>query len=151
MHNPRPLFGAAEPECSLMKLHRQCRAFDTPEATIANDGGESLRGVPPMDEAAERCRIAFPARLAPGAWRLRLVFTGHLNDKLRGFYRSSYKDASGATHLLAASQFEATDARRAFPCWDEPAFKAGFAGTLAIDPALTPVSNTRVVADRRGG
>src|SRR5437870_3432925 len=67
------------------------------EATIANDRGESLRGVPTMDEAAERCRIAFPRHLAPGAWRLRLVFTGHLNDKLRGFYRSSYKDASGAT------------------------------------------------------
>src|SRR2546426_6342707 len=83
------------------------------EATIANDGGESLRGVPTTDEAAERCRITFPRHLAPGGWRLRLVFTGHLNDKLRGFYRSSYKDASGAAHLLAATQFEATDARRA--------------------------------------
>src|SRR2546428_4220308 len=104
-----------------------------------------------MDEAAERCRIAFPARLAPGAWRLRLVFTGHLNDKLRGFYRSSYKDASGAAHLLAATQFEATDARRAFPCWDEPAFKAVFAVTLAIDPALAAVPNTRFVPARREG
>jgi len=121
------------------------------EATIANDGGESLRGVPTMDEAAERCRITFPRHLAPGGWRLRLVFTGHLNDKLRGFYRSSYKDASGATHLLAATQFESTDARRAFPCWDEPAFKAVFAVTLAIDPALTAVSNTRIVAERREG
>src|SRR5438093_1549892 len=121
------------------------------EATITSDGGESLRGVPTMDEAAERCRIAFPRHLAPGAWRLRLVFTGHLNDKLRGFYRSSYKDAGGATHLLAATQFEATDARRAFPCWDEPAFKAVFAVTLAIDPALAAVSNTRVVAERREG
>src|SRR5207244_2132163 len=53
--------------------------------------------------------------------------------------------------LVAASQFEATDARRAFPCWDEPAFKAVFAVTLAIDPALTAVSNTRVVAERREG
>src|SRR3989454_552286 len=121
------------------------------EATIANGHGESLRGVPTMDEAAERCRIAFPRHLAPGAWRLRLVFTGHLNDKLRGFYRSSYKDASGAGHLLAATQFESTDARRAFPCWDEPGFKAVFAVTLAIDPALTAVSNTRIVAERREG
>jgi puromycin-sensitive aminopeptidase len=118
-------------------------------ATIENDGGESLRGTPTMDEATERCRIAFRSPLAPGAWRLRLVFTGHLNDKLRGFYRSSYKDAGGATHFLAATQFEATDARRAFPCWDEPGFKAVFAVTLAIDPALTAVSNTRVVAERR--
>ncbi len=119
------------------------------EATIANDRGESLRGVPAMDEATERCRIAFPSRVAPGAWRLSLRFAGPLNDKLRGFYRSSYKDASGATRLLAATQFESTDARRAFPCWDEPAFKAVFAVTLAIDPALTAVSNTRVVAERQ--
>src|SRR5213593_4183546 len=119
------------------------------KATIQNDRGESQRGTPTMDEAAERCRIAFRSPLAPGAWRLSLVFTGHLNDKLRGFYRSSYKDASGATHLLAATQFEATDARRAFPCWDEPNFKAVFAVTLAIDPALTAVSNTRIVAERR--
>src|SRR5207249_9658783 len=95
------------------------------KATIQNDRGESQRGTPTMDEAAERCRIAFRSPLAPGAWRLSLVFTGHLNDKLRGFYRSSYKNASGATHLLAATQFEATDARRAFPCWDEPNLKAG--------------------------
>src|SRR5439155_964627 len=121
------------------------------EATIQNDRGESLCGVPTMDEATERCRVAFPSRLAPGGWRLSLAFTGRLNDKLRGFYRSSYKDASGATHLVAATQFEATDARRAFPCWDEPAFKAVFAVTLAIDPALTAVSNTRVVAERREG
>src|SRR5213083_3066285 len=119
------------------------------KATIQNDRGESQRGTPTMDEAAERCRIAFRSPLAPGAWRLSLVFTGHLNDKLRGFYRSSYKNASGATHLLAATQFEATDARRAFPCWDEPNFKAVFAVTLAIDPALTAVSNTRIVAERR--
>src|SRR5207302_2017804 len=121
------------------------------EATIQNDRGESLRGVPTMDEATERCRVAFPSRLAPGGWRLSLAFTGRLNDKLRGFYRSSYEDASGVTRLLAATQFEATDARRAFPCWDEPAFKAVFAVTLAIDPALTAVSNTRVVAERREG
>src|SRR2546429_350335 len=121
------------------------------EATIANDRGESLRGVPAMDEATERCRIAFPSRVAPGAWRLSLRFAGPLNDKLRGFYRSSYKDATGATRLLAATQFESTDARRAFPCWDEPAFKAVFAVTLAIDPALTAVSNTRVVAERQEG
>jgi puromycin-sensitive aminopeptidase len=121
------------------------------EATIQSDRGESLRGTPVLDETSERCRVAFPSRLAPGAWRLRLVFTGHLNDKLRGFYRSSYKDPSGASRPVAATQFEATDARRAFPCWDEPDFKAVFAVTLAIDPALTAVSNTKVVAERLEG
>jgi puromycin-sensitive aminopeptidase len=52
--------------------------------------------------------------------------------------------------LMAATQFEATDARRAFPCWDEPEFKAVFAVTLVIDPKLTAVSNTASRASGRG-
>jgi puromycin-sensitive aminopeptidase len=118
------------------------------EATVTNARGESLRGTPIVDEAGERCRITFTSSIAPGTWRLRLTFTGILNDKLRGFYRSSYKDPSGEPRLMAATQFEATDARRAFPCWDEPAFKAVFAVTLVIDPKLTAVSNTSIVSER---
>jgi puromycin-sensitive aminopeptidase len=118
------------------------------DATLTNARGESLRGTPIVDEAAERCRITFPSSIAPGTWKLRLAFTGILNDKLRGFYRSSYKDPSGEPRLMAATQFEATDARRAFPCWDEPAFKAVFAVTLVIDPRLTAVSNTSIVSER---
>ena len=100
-------------------------------ATLTNARGESQRGTPIVDEAGERCRITFPSRIPPGTWRLRLAFTGALNDKLRGFYRSSYKDPTGEARLMAATQFEATDARRAFPCWDEPAFKAVF-GMLPV-------------------
>src|SRR5438093_1411505 len=59
-----------------------------------------------------------------------------------------YKDASGNFRFLAATQFEATDARRAFPCWDEPAFKAVFATILVIDPSLTAVSNTAIVSEQ---
>jgi puromycin-sensitive aminopeptidase len=118
------------------------------EATITGGAGERSRGEVTLDEPTERCRISFPTRLAPGTWALRLAFRGTLNDKLRGFYRSTYKDPSGATRVLAATQFEATDARRAFPCWDEPAFKAVFSCSLAIDPALTAVSNTPVVSER---
>ncbi|HKB24813.1 MAG TPA: M1 family metallopeptidase [Methylomirabilota bacterium] len=120
-------------------------------ASLENDRGQSIPATVSLDEAAERAHLALAAPATSGRWRLRLTFRGALNDKLRGFYRSSYKDATGATRLLAATQFEATDARRAFPCWDEPAFKAVFAVTLAIDPALTAVSNTRVVAERREG
>src|SRR5262249_3504963 len=113
--------------------------------------GRTLRGTPSFDVDKERCRLTFPDRVGPGTWRLRVTFRGSLNDKLRGFYRSVYKDPSGVTHTLAATQFEATDARRAFPCWDEPDFKAVFAVTLVIDPALTAVSNTAVVAERTEG
>src|SRR5207253_9341564 len=99
------------------------------------------------DASLERCHLTFITPLAPGTWRLTITFSGTLNDKLRGFYRSTYKDERGATHSIAATQFEATDARRAFPCWDEPDFKAVFATTLVIDPELTAVSNTAVVEE----
>jgi puromycin-sensitive aminopeptidase len=122
------------------------------EVAADNDAGVRVRGTAATDEDAERSRLRFDRPLGVGAWRLRLRFRGTLNDKLRGFYRSTYKDPSGATRTIAATQFEATDARRAFPCWDEPDFKAVFAATLVIDPALTAVSNTAVVEEVvRGG
>ena len=71
-----------------------------------------------------------------------------LNDKLHGFYRSLYKGADGQDKPLASTQFESTDARRAFPCWDEPAFKAVYQVTLVIDEKLTAISNARVVNER---
>jgi puromycin-sensitive aminopeptidase len=101
-----------------------------------------------LDEPTERVHLTFSQLLPPGQGRLYLRFEGKLNDKLRGFYRSRYKGDGGDAHWMAATQFEATDARRAFPCWDEPAFKAIFATTLVIDPGLTALSNT-AIADSR--
>ena len=121
------------------------------EVRAENAAGERIAGVATTDEEAERSRLGFERPLGVGPWRLHLRFRGTLNDKLRGFYRSTYKDPSGATHTIAATQFEATDARRAFPCWDEPDFKAVFASTLAIDPTLTAVSNTSIVEERVEG
>src|SRR5712691_1233824 len=121
------------------------------EVVADNVGGDRISGVATADEEAERSRLAFERPLGVGAWRLHLRFRGILNDKLRGFYRSTYKDPSGASRTIAATQFEATDARRAFPCWDEPDFKAVFAATLVIDPLLTAVSNTAIVEERTEG
>jgi puromycin-sensitive aminopeptidase len=118
-------------------------------ASLENDRGETIRATPTMEEAAERCRLTLTSPAAPGRWRLRLAFRGVLNDKLRGFYRSVYKDPNGVSRTMAATQFEATDARRAFPCWDEPSFKAVFSVTLAIDPAFTAISNTSIVSETR--
>ena len=121
------------------------------EAVVVDARGREQRAAATLDETTERGRLEVPEPLAVGAGQLRLTFRGTLNDKLRGFYRSVYKDPSGVSRTMAATQFEATDARRAFPCWDEPAFKAVFAVTLVIDPALTAVSNTRIVGETREG
>lgn len=113
-------------------------------ATVEGPSGTVQDATIVLDEAAERCRLTLGTPLMPGTYELHMTFAGKLNDKLRGFYRSTYKDQKGTTHTIAATQFEATDARRTFPCWDEPDFKAVFATTLVIDPALTAVSNTAV-------
>ena len=118
------------------------------DSAVAEDSqGHRERATIDMDESLQRCRLTVPRPMAPGEWRLHLAFRGTLNDTLRGFYRSTYKDKSGTTQTMAATQFEATDARRAFPCWDEPDFKAVFSITLVLDSALTAVSNSAVASE----
>lgn len=85
--------------------------------------------------------------------QLKLDFVGVLNDNMAGFYRSSYKTSDGQTKYLASTQMEPTDARRAFPCFDEPALKAKFTITLVSDRSMTCLSNMDVASetDVQGG
>lgn len=101
-----------------------------------------------LDHDNEQARFSFPSDLPPGRGELAIKFTGVLNDKLHGFYRSTYKGADGQDKPLASTQFESTDARRAFPCWDEPAIKAVYQVTLVVDEKLTAISNAGVVSER---
>ena len=100
-----------------------------------------------LDDENEQAALNFAETLTPGSWQLRISFSGILNDKLHGFYRSTYKDSNGQEKPLASTQFESTDARRAFPCWDEPAFKAVFQVTLVVDQDLTAISNARIARE----
>ena len=125
--------------------------LDITSAQIEGNSGPARQATMALDASLERCHLTFIAPLSPGTWKLTMTFCGTLNDKLRGFYRSTYKDERGATHSMAATQFEATDARRAFPCWDEPDFKAVFATTLVIDPTLSAVSNTMIASETLAG
>ena len=120
-------------------------------AAIEGSDGAAIDAQVALDEPAERARLAFPSPIAPGDWRLRLRFTGALNDRLHGFYRSTYRDSAGAAHTIAATQFESTDARRGFPCWDEPAFKAVFGVTLVVPDGLAAVSNTAIASETAAG
>lgn len=79
--------------------------------------------------------------------QVEMKFTGTLNDKMAGFYRSTYKNADGSEAVLATTQMEATDARRAFPCFDEPALKAKFTITLIAEKHFTCLSNMDVASE----
>ena len=122
------------------------------DQAAAEQNGRSVRFTRiEMEPARERAHIHFAEALSPGEWQLKIKFRGILNDKLHGFYRSQYTDSAGKHHMLATTQFEATDARRAFPCWDEPALKAVYKVTLVIDENLTAVSNAGVEQERGVG
>jgi puromycin-sensitive aminopeptidase len=120
-----------------------CNAADLEidQAWVTNGTGERLDVVTKLDEATERLHVGLPAVLEPGAVTLHVEFRGTLNDKLRGFYRSTFTDDAGETHVIATTQMESTDCRRAFPCWDEPDFKAVFGITLVVADGLAAVSN----------
>jgi len=93
------------------------------------------------DPKSETATFTFPKNLEQGKGELRLKFKGLLTDKMRGFYRSKYTHEGSDKHL-AATQFESTDARRAFPCFDEPSQKAIFDVTLMIPANTVAISNT---------
>ena len=114
------------------------------EVTLEAAGGTQPATVR-LDEKTETATLTVPQRMAAGPATIRITYTGILNDKLRGFYLSQ---ANGRKY--AVSQMEATDARRAFPSFDEPAKKATFDISLMIDAADTAISNGRPLADTPG-
>ena len=94
-----------------------------------------------IDNEYEIMKISFDDYLSEGQLILSLKYKGILNDKLRGFYHSTFTDNNGIKQSIATTQFESTDARRAFPCFDEPEYKAVFSVSLVIDKKLFCVSN----------
>lgn len=92
----------------------------------------------------------FLNREIQGRAELYLEFEGTINEKMHGFYRTSYT-INGTKRYGAATQFEATDARRAFPCWDEPDRKARFSLTLIVPKNLTALSNMPIVREEYVG
>jgi puromycin-sensitive aminopeptidase len=112
----------------------------------SGDGRTVAVGEVRLDAETERAHLTLADSVGPGEWLLHLDFGGELNDKLVGFYRSTHKDPSGSTMVIATTHFEATDARRAFPCWDEPDLKAVYGVTLVVRDGLTALSNGPEVA-----
>ena len=100
-----------------------------------------------LDSETERITIKTKNFLYTGTTAyLKIRFTGILNDDLAGFYRSTYIDGNGTKQIIATTQMEPSDCRRAFPCWDEPEFKAIYRITLVVNNDLTVVSNSQEVS-----
>jgi puromycin-sensitive aminopeptidase len=116
-------------------------------AELVDPSGNSVAAAVSYDPAEERAVLTLDQPAVAGEWWLHLTFTGVISESLRGWYRSTFTDESGETRVIATTQFEATDARRAFPCWDEPDRKAVFSVTLIVDDGLLAVSNGPVAED----
>ena len=102
------------------------------------------------DEGKQRAELDFLENIDPGSHTLKIDFTGTINHGMAGFYRSLYASkvppakstpTEGSQHVMFSTQFESCDARRAFPCFDEPNLKATFDVNLEIPDDLTALSN----------
>ena len=91
------------------------------------------------DKEKEEMQILLPQKME-GSIRIQIRYEGQINDKMAGFYRSQYTH-SGKTRYIAVTQFEESDARRAFPCMDHPAKKATFDIIMDIERDLVAISN----------
>ena len=115
------------------------------QSVTVSAAGRQQTATVSLDPAKEQATFTFPEKLPAGKATLSIAYTGVLNDKLRGFYLSKTDRRN-----YAVTQFESTDARRAFPSFDEPAFKATFDISLVIDAADTAISNSPIVSDTPG-
>ena len=120
-------------------------------ATISADGTSYRSLDHHLDDTYETVTFEFDREIPSGAAIIEIAFDGILNDQLHGFYRSTYTDDAGVEHTIATTQFENTDARRAFPCFDEPAFKATFQVNLTVPSELAAYSNSPVQSDTNLG
>ena len=119
--------------------------LDFHEASIIG-GGATQKAAATFDKEKEMVTLAVESPLPPGLAIVHIKYTGILNSEMRGFYMG--KDDQGRKY--AATQFESTDARRAFPSFDEPAYKATFDITVIADREHTVISNTKVLSDTPG-
>ena len=130
---------AAAPE-PITQITLNAAELEITTATVTQ-AGQTHAATVTLQEENERAVLELePGLLVPGAAEIACSFTGVLNDKLRGFYRSTYTTDDDQKRSIATTQFESTNARRSFPCFDEPDFKAIFGVTLIVPEHLNAIS-----------
>ena len=116
----------------------------------ALDGKELPASAVSINQETELLTLALPSELAVGDHTLALRFTGKINQQGQGLFYVPYQEqGSGARKVMLGTQFEATDARRFFPCWDEPAFRARFQLTAVVPENWLAVSNMPVESEKK--
>ncbi|QLH02736.1 aminopeptidase [Nitrosopumilus cobalaminigenes] len=125
-----------------------CAEIKITSCTIKSKG-KIITSSAKTDEKKEKLQIKLGQKIK-GKISIDLEFQGILNDRLLGFYRSQYVQ-NGKTKYLATTQFEAADARRAFPCWDEPESKATFEISIIADNKFTAISNMPIKSKKKMG
>jgi aminopeptidase N len=107
--------------------------LDIEIASVVIDGKALPKSSTKIDKKEELLTIALPSELAAGDHTLALEFSGKINQQGQGLFYCHYQEeGTGAKKIMLGTQFEATDARRFFPCWDEPAFRARFQLTAVV-------------------
>ena len=118
-------------------------------ATLVPAGGAApLPGRVTVDAAAETATIAFPATIGPGAYRLELTYAGKINTQANGLFALDYRNSNGTSGRSLFTQFEAADARRFVPSWDEPDYKASWDLTVRVPENQMAVSNLPAVSSK---
>ena len=103
-----------------------------------------------IDEKAELLTLELPSELSVGDHTLALTFSGKINQQGQGLFYMRYQEqGTGAKKIALGTQFEATDARRLFPCWDEPSFRARFQLTAVVPENWLAVSNMPIESEEK--
>src|SRR5256884_8434101 len=103
-----------------------------------------------FDAKNELLTIATPEELTPGEHTLAIRFAGKINQFGRGLFYTKYQEqGTGAKKMFLGTQFEATDARRLFPCWDEPVFRARFQLTAFVPENWMAISNMPIASEKK--
>ncbi len=116
----------------------QLAARDAARRPARRHGGRAaLR----RDDAQQLTTLTMGGTVSPGLHTLTFAYDGKLESSAQGLFVQPYRTPGGATGVMLSTQFEATDARRMFPCWDEPAFRATFELTATVPASWTNTSN----------
>jgi aminopeptidase N len=123
-------------------------AHDLAIASVALKGEDGAKATVTLDEKAQTATFTFPHPLAAGSHTLSVAYSGPITAQPAGLYYNDY-DVNGVHKRMLVTQFEATDARRMFPGWDEPAFKATYTLSVTVPQSFRAISNTPVAHEER--